>query len=267
MKQCSIPIKIAACAILALALLAAPRAAFAQQELILNGSFESGAQSNMYGLPGWNWIGPAGNHSDYGVAQSSASPDLAQSGNFYAFFHGAPTDGSQDCLGQSVNLTVGAQYTVSYYLATDGPTAGTDASMYVLIGTTFPLDVVNDLLLTSYVPDSSNALPYQQFVTTFTATAASEILAFHGVDPSSSILLDNVSVTLAAPKLNLSLSPSNSLIFTWSGTTASYLLQASDSLSSTNWTTLTNAPAITNAAYQVILPAPAASQFYRLTLP
>src|SRR5271156_1344856 len=168
--------------------------AFAQQELVLNGSFESGAQTNMSGLPGWGWIGPAGNNSDYGVAKSSASPDLAELGSFYAYFHGHPTDGSQDCLGQTVNLTVGAQYTISYYLATDGTTSGSGASMYVVIGTSFGIDYSQDLALTSYWPNSSNAIPYQKFTSTITATGSQEMLSFHGFDATSAILLDNVTM-------------------------------------------------------------------------
>jgi hypothetical protein len=243
--------------------------AFARQELILNGSFESGAQATMSVLPGWGWVGPADNHSDYGVAKSSASPDVAEQGSFYAFFHGAPTDGSQDCLGQSVNLTVGAQYTVSFDLATDGTTLGADASMIVVIGTSFGIDYSQDILLTAYVPNSSNAIPYQKFTTNITASTSSEILSFHGVDPASSILLDNVSVTLLVPPapLSLGLSPTNTLVFTWTSSTTGYILQANTSLSSTNWVTLTNAPVTVGSNNQIILPTPASNQFYRLTLP
>src|SRR5580700_7046993 len=181
----------------------------AQQNLIVNGSFESGGQAGVEDFPGWDLIGPADNNSDYGVAQSSVYPDVAEQGDFYAYFHGHPTDSSQDCLGQTVNLTVGAHYTISYYLATDGTTLGSGAAMYVVIGTSFGIDYSQDVLLTSYLPNSSNALPYQKFTTTVTATKPSEILSFHGFDATSAILLDNVSVMLAippAPQLNLSLS-------------------------------------------------------------
>jgi hypothetical protein len=243
-------------------------AAFARQELISNGSFESGARSNMDGLPGWGWVGPADNNSDYGVAESSAYPDTAELGSFYAYFHGHPTDGSQDCLGQTVSLTVGAQYTISYYLATDGTTLGSGAAMYVVIGTSFGIDYSQDVLCTAYLPNSSNAIPYQRFTTNITATMPSEILSFHGIDASSSILLDNVSMTPVEPPapLNLSLSPTNTLVFTWTTPTAGYLLQANTSLSTTNWVTLTNAPVTVGSNNQIVLPMPASPQFYRLTL-
>ncbi|HUD46027.1 MAG TPA: hypothetical protein VMR33_04310 [Candidatus Baltobacteraceae bacterium] len=245
-------------------------AAFAQQELIVNGSFESGAQATMDNLPGWGWVGPADNNSDYGVAESSLSPDVAEQGSFFAYFHGHPTDGSQDCLGQTVNLTVGAQYTVSYYLATDGTTLGSGAAMWAVIGTSFGIDYSQDVLLTAYTPNSSNALPYQKFTTNITATTASEILSFHGIDATSSILLDNVSMTLAlpsGPQLNLGLSGTNTLVFTWTAPTNGYLLQASASPFTTNWVTLTNAPVTVGSSNHLVLPVPGSNQFYRLTLP
>jgi hypothetical protein len=243
---------------------------FAQQNLIVNGGFESGGQAGIQHFPGWDLVGPAANYSDYGVAQSSVSPDVAEQGNFYAYFHGHPTDSSQDCLGQTVSLTVGAQYTISYYLATDGTTLGSGAAMYVLIGTTFPYDLVHDVLLTSYVPNSSNAMPYQKFTTTITATASSEILAFHGIDATSSILLDNVSITLAvppAPQLSLSLSPTSTLVFTWTSPPAGCLLQANASLGTTNWVTLTNAPVTVGSSNRIVLATAASNLFYRLKLP
>ena len=249
-----------------LALSLATVAAFAQQELIVNGSFESGP-AGIEDFPGWDLIGPADNNSDYGVAESSVFPDVAEQGNFYAYFHGHPTDGSQDCLGQTVNLTVGAQYTISYYLATDGTTLGSGAAMWVVIGTSFGIDYSQDVLLTAYLPNSSNAIPYQEFTTNITATTSSEILSFHGIDATSSILLDNVSMTPAAPPLNLSLSSSNTLVFTWTDSTAGFLLQANASLGTTNWVTLTNAPVTAGSSNQIVLPTPASNQFYRLTLP
>lgn len=243
---------------------------FAQQNLIINGSFESGGQAGIQHFPGWDQVGPASNNSDYGVAQSSVSPDVAEQGDFYAYFHGHPTDSSQDCLGVTVNLTVGAQYTISYYLATDGTTLGSGASMYVVIGTSFGIDYSQDVLLTAYLPNSSNAIPYQRFTTNITATTSSEILSFHGVDATSAILLDNVSMSLAAPPvphLNLSLSPTNTLVFAWTSGTAGVLLQANASLGTTNWVTLTNAPVTVGSSKQIVLPTRTGNLFYRLTLP
>src|SRR5215469_17829803 len=91
--------------------------AHAQTNLVANGSFEQGPAGEGH-FTAWGWLGPADNLSNYGVAQSSTSPDVAQQGNYYAYFRGHPTDNSQDCLGTTVNLQVGALYDISYYLAT-----------------------------------------------------------------------------------------------------------------------------------------------------
>ena len=72
--------------------------ALAQTNLIVNGGFEVGP-AGVNDFTDWDWLGPASNNSDYGVAHSGTFPDVAEQGNFYAYFHGHPTDSSQDCLG------------------------------------------------------------------------------------------------------------------------------------------------------------------------
>lgn len=242
-------------------------ATFAQQNLIFNGSFESGGQVGIQNFPSWDLIGPSSNNSDYGVAKSGAFPSVAEQGNSFAFFHGHPTDSSQDCLGQTVHLTVGSQYTISYYLATDGPTLGAGAAMWVVIGTSFGIDLTQDVMLTAYLPNSSNAITYQKFSVNYTARQPTEILSFHAIDATSSILLDNVSMTLAGPQLNLSLSPTNTLVFAWASWTNGFRLQASASLTKPNWVTLTNAPITVASSNQIVLPSPPSNLYYRLTLP
>lgn len=242
-------------------------ALYGQVNLILNGSFEVGGKTGVWNFPDWDQIGPASNHSDYGVAQSSGSADMAEQGNFFAYFHGHPTDNSQDCLGQTVHWTVGADYTISYSLGTDGPTTGAGAAMWVVVGTSFGIDLNQDVMLTAYLPNSSTALPYRRFTTNYTARAATEILSFHAVDAASSILLDDVSVTLAAPRLELGYGLTNTLIFSWTLGANGFRLQSSPSLDAVRWATLTNVPTPTASGYRLILPATAGRQFYRLTLP
>jgi hypothetical protein len=247
-------------------------AAQAQPNLVANGSFEAGpAGQNQF--TDWNWLGPAGNNSDYGVAQSSVSPDVAEQGNYYAYFRGNPTDGSQDCLGTSVNLTPGALYNISYYLGTDGSTLNTGAAMWVVIGTSFGIDLSQDIMLTAWFPNSPAALPYQEFSTNYLATNTSPILSFHGIHgtngfpATNGILLDDVWMSLTYPPLSLSHSPSNQLMFHWPHTNSPYRLQAIASLTTTNWVTLTNVPSNAGSNSQVMLPMTAGQQFYRLTLP
>jgi hypothetical protein len=253
----------------ALALVWPAVGAFAQTNLILNGSFESGGAGVQH-FSNWDLVGPADNFSSYGVAASGTSPDVAQQGSYFAYFHGHPTDSSQDCLGQTVNLIVGRQYTISYYLATDGNTFGSGAAMWAVIGTSFGIDYSQDILLTAYYPNSSNAIPYQKFTTTITATNANVILSFHAIDATSSILLDNVTMTLVvppAPQLNVTLAPTNKLAFTWNSATAGFFLQTNASLRTTNWVTLTNAPVVVGSSNRLVLPASGGSVFYRLKLP
>jgi hypothetical protein len=245
-------------------------AACAETNLVANGSFELGPAGKGQ-FPEWGSIGPADNFSNYGVAQSGTQPDLAQQGNYYAYFRGHPTDSSQDCLGTTVNLKVGALYNISYYLGTDGPTLGTGAAMWVVIGPSFGIDYSQDLLLTAFYANSSNALPYQKFSTNYLAAMASPILSFHGINATngvpgtSAILLDNIAMTPTYPRLTCNFLPPN-LVFRWPFTNSPYRLSVEPSLSGTNWVTLTNVPVNVGANSQIVLPIRGSQQFYKLVL-
>lgn len=243
----------------------------AQTNLVANGSFEAGPLGEGQ-FTDWGWLGPADNSSDYGVAQSSVSPDVAEEGRYYAYFRGHPTDNSQDCLGTTVQLKVGGLYHISYYLGTDGSTLDTGAAMWVVIGPSFGINLAQDIMLTAFYPNSTQALPYQEFGTNYLATLASPILSFHGINATNgmaatnAILLDNVWMTLTSPPLQVSFSPPN-LAFSWPLTNSPYRLEAAATVTSTNWVRLTNAPVNAGANSQIVLPARATQQFYRLTLP
>jgi hypothetical protein len=241
--------------------------AAAQQERVVNGGFEAGGKAGVELFPGWDQIGPADNHSNYGVAKSGAAPDVASQGGFYAYFHGNPTDSSQDCLGQTLHLTPGAHYTIRYDLATDGPTLGSGATMWAVIGTSFGIDLSQDVMLTAWRPEAAAAQPYRTFTTEYVATNATVILSFHGINAASSFLLDNVSVTPAPPRLNIALSQNNTLNFTWPLWAATARLQNAASPDASFWTTLPAIPTSNAGVNQIALPAAAGAQFYRLTLP
>src|SRR5271166_5385666 len=123
----------------------------AQTNLVANGSFEAGPTGVNQFSGGW-FIGPADNYSDFGVATSTVAPDVAEQGTNYAYFRGHPTDDSLDCLGINVNLTVGALYYFSCYLATDGSTTGTGAAMWSVIGPSFGIDYSQDASLIAWFP-------------------------------------------------------------------------------------------------------------------
>lgn len=244
----------------------------AQTNLVANGSFEAGPTGVEQFSGGW-FIGPADNYSDFGVATSSVYPDVAEEGTNYAYFRGHPTDSSQDCLGIDVNLTVGALYNISFYLATDGPTADTGAAMWAVIGPSFGINYSVDTSLAAYYPNSANAIPYQLFSTNYLATSTQPILSFHGINGTNTatanggILLDNVSMTLILPPLSIGLSPTNTLILNWPYTNSPYRLTTATSLTSANWTIINTTPVNIDTNSQVNLPIPSGTQFYRLTLP
>ena len=243
----------------------------AQSNLVANGSFEAGPAGQGQ-FTDWWWTGPADNFSNYGVAQSSTPPHMAEQGSYFAYFRGHPTDSSQDCLGTTVNLKVGGLYEISYYIGTEGSTLNTGAAMWAVIGPSFGIDP-SDLMLTAYFPNSSNALPYQKFSTIYLATNTAPILSFHGINATNGlnvtngILLDNVSMTLTYPPLSLNDSPPNSLHFTWPLTNSPYRLQSKPSLTATNWVTLTNVPVNAGTNNQIVLAPSTNMQFFRLTLP
>ena len=134
--------------------------------------------------------------------------------------------------------------------------------MWVVIGASFGIDLAQDVMLNAFLPNSSNAIPYQKFSTVYFATNASPILSFHGINATnginaaSAILLDNVSVVLTYPRLSLSFSP-NSLVFTWPFTNSPYRLQSVASLTGTSWESLTNVPMNVGNNSQVVLPVSA----------
>ncbi len=244
----------------------------AQTNLVANGSFEAGPAGMNQFSGGW-FIGAADNNSDFGVATSGEYPDVAEQGTNYAYFRGHPTDASQDCLGINVNLTVGALYNISFYLGTDGPTVGTGAAMWAVIGSSFGIDYNLDTLLVAYYPNSANAIPYQLFSVKYLATLTQPTLSFHGVNGTNAataqggILLDNVSMNLIYPPLSIGLSPANTLVFTWPCTNSPYRLTTVAMLTATNWTIINLTPANAGTNSQVNLPIPPATSFYRLTLP
>ncbi len=260
--------------ILAAGLLAAGFAGttHAQTNLVANGSFEAGPAGEGV-FTDWGWVAGSDGNSDFGVAKATGGFEVAEQGNYFAYFRGHPTDDSQDCLGTGVNLKLGAVYKISYYLGTDGPLTN-GAAIWAQIGTDFGLDPSQDTQLPAFFPNSTNAVPYQLFSTDYVAASTSSlILSFHGVNATNGIavtngiLLDNVSMVLTYPHLKLNFTPPGSLTFAWQYTNSPYRLQANASLNTASWVTLTNAPSNVGANSQIILAAPGGPEFYRLSLP
>ncbi len=247
-------------------------ALLAQTNLVANGSFEAGPAGQDV-FTDWPLVNGASDNSSYGVATNSKPPDVAEQGNFYAYFRGHPTDSSQDCLGTYLSLKVGGVYSISYYLGTDGPLTN-GAAMWAQIGPSYGLDPSQDVILTAYFPNSASPLPYQKFSTNYVAASTAPILSFHavnatnGIAATNAILLDNISVVQTYPPLKLSLTKSNTLVFSWPFTNSPYRLQSNTSLGTTNWVTLTNVPVNVGTNNQIGLAMSTNKvAFYRLTLP
>ena len=73
-------------------------------------------------------------------------------------------------------------------------------------------------------------------------------------------------VTLSPAALNLALSGTNQLV-SWPSPPGDFVLQQNSDLTTTNWTTVTNVPAMVNGQNQVTLPPGSSNQFYRLEYP
>jgi hypothetical protein len=66
------------------------------------------------------------------------------------------------------------------------------------------------------------------------------------------------------PRLNMSSTPTNALLFTWPTNISTYALQQNGNFDSTNWITLTNGPLVVGSQNQVTLPKAQGAIFYRL---
>jgi len=244
----------------------------AQTNLVANGSFEIGPAGQDV-FTDWPLVNGASDNSNYGVTTNSRPPDVAEQGNYYAYFRGHPMDSSQDCLGAYISMKVGGVYNISYYLGTDGPLTN-GAAMWAQIGPSYGLDPSQDAILTAYFPNSASALPYQKFSTIYVANSTAPILSFHAVNATNgfaatnAILLDNISVVQTYPPLNFSLTRSNTLVFSWPFTNSPYRLQSNTALGTTNWVTLTNVLVNVGTNNQIALAMSTNKvAFYRLTLP
>lgn len=140
------------------------------QNLLTNGSFESGDFA-----PGWN----CGGNCEF--TQVVSGPfyvyNGAQDGQFYVTGGavGAPAD-----ISQTFSDTAGAQYTLSFWMAS----VGDDPSF-------FGVDINGNSLLSQNDPNTGGV--WTQFTFNFTGTG-SDTLTFHIQDDPEYIALDNVSV-------------------------------------------------------------------------
>jgi hypothetical protein len=172
---------------------------------IVNGSFEApvvsaGGFTNFpngsTGINGWTVIGaPGGVSIVSGTFTQNGISFPAEDGNQWLDLTGDGTN-SNEGVQQSFATTVGAQYTLSFWVGNvDNPGGifGTSSTVEVLLGDSILLSATNGNTTIT------GTQTWNQFVTTFTATGSTTSLAFVNGDPASdnSNGLDNVSVNLS----------------------------------------------------------------------
>ncbi len=173
------------------------------QNIVKNGDFE-GTTFVQFGdaLPTSWALSPTDDASlsNCGVSSAvNAAIDLGpESGTKYMTFQSRETDGSQDCLWQSLPTVAGQKYLITFSVAITGGTIGSTS----FLDPEWDSGGTNDTFLRNslyYSPSTTvGPVPYQTFTFIETASKTSTTFYFHGVDSSGgSILVDNFSVVPA----------------------------------------------------------------------
>ncbi len=157
-----------AAVILMVALVVGAPAAFADTNLVTNGSFQSGDFS------GWN---------QSGLEEVVTGPFSAYSGSqdadgFYSVWGNIGSDGT---ISQTFSDTAGAQYTFSFWFASVGDSPSDFSASW---------DATTLLSLT----DPNTGVNYTEFSFVVTGTG-SDTITFSGRDDPAWMALDNISVT------------------------------------------------------------------------
>jgi hypothetical protein len=152
----------------AVAVNSAPAAA---QNLVQNGSFETGnfTDWSVGDSSGYEEVVPSG--YDLGIVTYSS-----EDGNYYAALGSSPLY----LLSQNISTNIGDTYQLTYYLASDGYTPN---EFQTIVGGNTLSDLTN-------IASQS----YTEYTFNFTATSTTTQIAFGEYDSSSFLALDNVSV-------------------------------------------------------------------------
>jgi len=140
----------------------------AATNLVQNGSFETGNFAD------WTVT----NNPQYSLVADFVTKYFGpESGTYYAMLGSI---GSDSYLSQTLATSIGTNYTLSFYLASDG---GKPSNFSVAVG--------SDMLMNeNNLPASS----YTNYVYDFTATSTATVLKFGSMDDPGYLLLDNISV-------------------------------------------------------------------------
>jgi hypothetical protein len=238
--------------------------ASATPQFVFNHGFETPAlgtyQYNPSGA-GWTFTAQSGNNgagiTPNGTLFNSSNPN-APEGVQVAFLQGI------SAISQAISGFVpGARYAVAF-------AAAQRAGPYQQSRQTWDFKVDNTVIA-SYDPPAT-ATSYVDYVTNFTATAATHTLAFVGTDlpgGDNTVFLDNVrialspSLTVVQLALQSNLPTSNQFLLSWPADHTGWRLQMQTNGLSTNWADVPNA----NYVNALQLPMAGASAFFRLVYP
>jgi hypothetical protein len=78
---------------------------------------------------------------------------------------------------------------------------------------------------------------------------------------------DGLRIFLMVPQLSIANNGGNNVLISWPVTPATFTLQQSVDISGANWMNVTNSPNVVGNRYQMMLPQPGGSTFYRLKFP
>jgi hypothetical protein len=141
--------------------------------------------------------------------------------------------------------------------ATNYLTADTNIFFANVPGILLPGETYNDVVFGIAI---NPAVPPGNYSGTVTIQGGLDIFA------ATNLTNQTFQVSLLLAALGIAASGSN-LLLSWPSPPGGFVLQQNSDLTTTNWLTVTNTPAITNFQNQVILSPATGSQFYRLKYP
>jgi len=150
------------------------------------------------------------------------------------------------------NLQVGFTGIATNYLVAD-----TNVFFANVPGILLPSETYSDVMFGVVI---NPATPPGQYFGVVTLQGGTNIFA------ATNLASPTFEVTLSPAALNLALSGTNQLV-SWPSPPGDFVLQQNSDLTTTNWTTVTNVPAMVNGQNQVTLPPGSSNQFYRLEYP
>jgi hypothetical protein len=222
----------------------------------VSGNYGYMAVGGWHGLPVWDVSDPA-NPSRVGTAAGGTfyAFDVAISGQ-YAYVTAFTNtlqiyDISNPTNPVNLHVFTGGTPPSELNVAISGNYA------YVYQGSLFTVVDISNPTNASIVFDNPNGDYTDSFITKM---AISGNYAYFPTSAGLSIW----SLGIAAPRLSISTTATNTAALTWPTPAGAFSVQQNPSLNPSNWVSLTNVPVVVAAQNQVMIPAPMETMFFRL---